>query len=175
MGARLRGRSNSLPPSKACAGYALRLLHRPVLLEGLSCSVQHQACRSALRCLFLPRRRSKKKRKDDGAGAKDAKETVENLLSWMELAVEEDQKANEEGGFDAKWGGAGRAAAAVCHGCGGRCWRMTCLKAGLRQMQGCAFPQLFCLQRAPPLEAVGNLCKTSCLPGPPQGGLPSTS
>ncbi|PRW61505.1 IWS1-like protein [Chlorella sorokiniana] len=40
---------------------------------------------------------SKKKRKDDGASAKDAKETVENLLSWMELAVEEDQKANEEG------------------------------------------------------------------------------
>lgn len=41
--------------------------------------------------------RSKKKRRDEGAGAKEAKETVENLLSWMEIAVEEDQKANEQG------------------------------------------------------------------------------
>lgn len=107
-----------MPPSKACAGNALHLLFaQACVLEGLSGGVQHQACPSTLRCLFLPRRRSKKKRKDDGAGAKDAKETVENLLSWMELAVEEDQKANEEGGFDAKGGGAGRAAAAVCHGC----------------------------------------------------------
>lgn len=141
MGARLRGRSISLPPSKACAGYALHLLFaQACVLEGLSCSVQHQACPSMLRCLFLPRRRSKKKRKDDGAGAKDAKETVENLLSWMELAVEEDQKANEEGGFHANGGGAGRAAVAAFYGCGGQCWRMTCLKGRVASDAGlCVF------------------------------------
>lgn len=68
--------------------------------------------------------RSKKKRKDEGAGAKEAKETVENLLSWMELAVEEDQKANEEG---APLGQGGQGLlGAVCGGAAGgpHSWRM---------------------------------------------------